>query len=280
MTIYYPDVSSYQAGVSFAGVPIAVVKATEGTDYTNPDYAAAGVRAKAAGAYFVAYHFLHSGNMAAQAAHAYSVVGKTPLMIDMESTTDSNPTLTDLAAFIGAYRALGGITYLLYLPHWYWQDIGSPSLEAFPWMLLVSSNYTSYNDDGVGWDAYGGKTPFAWQYTDAGSLNGINGVDFNAYKGTLVEYKSYVETGKAPGPGPKPIPPPKPTTEPVVSYGSVSPAIKVLQTQLNDDGAKLVVDGNFGDLTLAAVKAFQASHKLVVDGIVGPKTWAALGNFT
>ena len=45
MTIFYPDVSSYQAGISFAGCVIAVAKATEGTGYTNPDYASAKVRA-------------------------------------------------------------------------------------------------------------------------------------------------------------------------------------------------------------------------------------------
>jgi peptidoglycan hydrolase-like protein with peptidoglycan-binding domain len=39
----------------------------------------------------------------------------------------------------------------------------------------------------------------------------------------------------------------------------------------------VVADGDFGPITLAAVKRFQASHGLVVDGIVGPATRAALG---
>ena len=51
MTIFYPDVSSFQTGVSFSGAPIAMVKATEGTDYTNPDYSPAKIRAKDAGAF-------------------------------------------------------------------------------------------------------------------------------------------------------------------------------------------------------------------------------------
>ncbi len=58
MTIFYPDVASFQAGVSFSGVPIAMVKATEGTNYTNPDYGPAKIRAHEAGAFFCAYHFL------------------------------------------------------------------------------------------------------------------------------------------------------------------------------------------------------------------------------
>jgi peptidoglycan hydrolase-like protein with peptidoglycan-binding domain len=35
-------------------------------------------------------------------------------------------------------------------------------------------------------------------------------------------------------------------------------------------------DGDFGNETLAAVKAFQADKGLEVDGAVGPITWAAL----
>jgi peptidoglycan hydrolase-like protein with peptidoglycan-binding domain len=53
-------------------------------------------------------------------------------------------------------------------------------------------------------------------------------------------------------------------------------AVMDLQTALNRHGAKLVVDGIFGRLTEAAVKAFQKSRGLVVDGIVGPLTWSKL----
>ncbi|HEY4660918.1 MAG TPA: peptidoglycan-binding domain-containing protein [Candidatus Acidoferrum sp.] len=38
----------------------------------------------------------------------------------------------------------------------------------------------------------------------------------------------------------------------------------------------VVVDGNFGAKTEAAVRAFQQAHGAVPDGIVGPRTWALL----
>jgi hypothetical protein len=277
MTIFYPDVSSYQTGISFAGCVIAMVKSTESTNYTNPDFAAAKTRAARAGAYFCAYHFLHAGNGAGQAQHAFSVVGRgVPVMIDFEpaynpnGTIASAPRVSDAVDFINEYRSLGGTVYLLYLPHWYWQgNLGSPSLTSVIdlGMLLVSSDYTGYSDTGPGWAAYGGMTPVVWQYTSTATLNGVVNVDMNAYKGTLADFQAQVTTGaQAQGPG----------TEPTLVEGDTGPAVRTLQTRLNVWGAKLTVDGNFGASTLAAVKAFQAQQKLTVDGVVGPQTWAAL----
>jgi len=272
MTIFYPDVSNYQAGISFAGCVIAMAKATEGIGYTSTDYAHAKGRAADAGAYFCAYHFLHAGNGAGQASYAFGVVGSgIPLMIDCETGPGgSEPQISDVVDFVNQYRALGGTTYLLYLPHWYWQgNLGQASLAPVSalGMLLVSSDYTAYSDTGPGWAPYGGMTPVIWQYTSSASLNGVVGVDMNAYQGTLADFQTQVTTGGTTG---------GPAGEPTLVEGDTGPAVKTLQTRLNVWGANLTVDGDFGALTLAAVKAFQTEQKLTVDGIVGPQTWAAL----
>ena len=276
MTIFYPDVSSFQTGISFAGCVIAMAKATENDNYTNPDYARAKVRAADAGAYFCAYHFLHAGNGAGQASYAFGAVGsEVPLMIDCEPTYGPNgaiasaPQISDVVGFITEYRALGGKTYLLYLPHWYWAgNLGQASLASVIdlGMLLVSSDYTAYSDTGPGWAPYGGMTPVIWQYTSSATLNGVTNVDMNVYRGTLADFQTQVTTGGAQGGG----------TEPTLVEGDTGPAVQTLQTRLNVWGAKLTVDGDFGALTLAAVKTFQTEQKLTVDGVVGPQTWAAL----
>jgi peptidoglycan hydrolase-like protein with peptidoglycan-binding domain len=52
--------------------------------------------------------------------------------------------------------------------------------------------------------------------------------------------------------------------------------VKTLQYLLRARGRNLTVDGIFGPVTNAAVRAFQQQKGVAVDGIVGPVTWRAL----
>lgn len=61
-----------------------------------------------------------------------------------------------------------------------------------------------------------------------------------------------------------------------VKKGQAGNAVRWVQWELNESGAKLTVDGDFGPKTLAAVQSFQKSKSLTVDGIAGVKTKAAL----
>ena len=72
---------------------------------------------------------------------------------------------------------------------------------------------------------------------------------------------------------------------PILRKGSSGNAVKTLQRLLrqlqyiNLDGKTLlIVDGNFGSNTEAAVKRYQQKHLNGVDGIVGIKTWNKLLN--
>lgn len=61
-----------------------------------------------------------------------------------------------------------------------------------------------------------------------------------------------------------------------LSMGDRGPDVKELQKKLNEHGADLIVDGDFGYNTYLAVMEFQGSNGLHIDGIVGPKTLGAL----
>jgi Putative peptidoglycan binding domain len=65
-------------------------------------------------------------------------------------------------------------------------------------------------------------------------------------------------------------------TLPILRFGSSGGAVKVLQRLLLSNGYAIRVDGVFGALTEAAIKAFQNKHTLPADGIVGSRTWNEL----
>ena len=59
-------------------------------------------------------------------------------------------------------------------------------------------------------------------------------------------------------------------------HGDRSQAVRTLQKNLNNHGAKLDVDGSYGDDTEAAVRAYQLKVGLVADGVAGSKTQTSL----
>ncbi len=277
MTIFYPDISGYQGNIDLTGIPAVCAKATEGTTFTSPAYAGQKAMAARDGAFFFAYHFLHSGDGARQADHCGSVAGTTPLMLDMEPAGTSEPKIYDAVAFTDAHRKAGGTVSLLYLPHWYWLQLGAPDLKPLRdrGMLLVASAYPAVypGDHGSGWQPYGGMSPVIWQYTSSQALHGQR-VDYNAYRGTIVQLKSLVTTGKLPGSGSVQLRP-----DSVLHLGSQGTDVVTLQRKLSGShlpGVRgITVDGVFGQQTETAVRNLQSLSGISVDGIVGPATWAA-----
>jgi peptidoglycan hydrolase-like protein with peptidoglycan-binding domain len=63
---------------------------------------------------------------------------------------------------------------------------------------------------------------------------------------------------------------------PVVRQGANGHPVRTLQDLLRARHHSVTVDGVFGPLTDAAVRAFQGERQLAVDGVVGPNTWSAL----
>lgn len=198
MTVSYPDVSNYNGPMPLqAGTVACFAKSSEGTGFRDAQYAHFKAEAARVGALFGAYHFLLQGNGAGQARWAFSIVGRgVPMMIDFEPEYDaagnptSLPSIADAVAFRDAYRALGGLCTVNYLPHWYWSGhLGSPSLAPLKDLALVASGYTAYSDTAAQWAPYGGVAPAIWQWTDAQPYSGQK-VDFNAFRGTVDELRS------------------------------------------------------------------------------------------
>lgn len=235
------------AEVKGAGVDGVLIKATEGTGYTNPDYVGDRDGARAAGLEVAAYHFASFTDAALEAAHFHSVAGADAKMLDVESSENAS-WMDEFLASLGQ-AANEEMTY------------GSAS--------TLPKNITR----GLLWVAAWGGTPPAegevlWQYTDAASVAGVTApVDESEWLGTEQQYTAFFTGGSAPAPTP---PTPVHITVPNVT-------VKEVQTELNKFGAGLATDDIWGPLTEAAVVHFQQAHPpLAVDGIVGPETWSRL----
>lgn len=59
---------------------------------------------------------------------------------------------------------------------------------------------------------------------------------------------------------------------PILRLNSRGDAVKDAQQAL-----EIAIDGIFGPVTDAAVRAFQLEQQITVDGIIGPVTWERLG---
>jgi hypothetical protein len=85
----------------------------------------------------------------------------------------------------------------------------------------------------------------------------------------------------APGGGANPAPKPQglaaaPATAPTVKRDDSGDTVSAIQYLLRQSGQDIVIDGDFGEQTEGAVRAFQNGKFPKEDGVVGPQTWAAL----
>lgn len=203
MTVFGPDISSYEQGLNVAALaePFVMMKCTEGTYYADPDYADWLGQARSAGKLPVAYHFVKAEESASAQASwlaAHIRDRSVPVMLDVETEGASAPHLPLVLDLIDAMTSQDLNVRLVYLPRWFWQDIGSPSLtplaqrgvgvvaSAYPGRRGLSAPVSyadSGGDTGPGWAPYGGVTPALWQFTDAGVEQ--QSMDFNAYRGTI-----------------------------------------------------------------------------------------------
>lgn len=220
MTLYFPDVSNNQwqntgqataftAALPGEGFSAISHKVTEGTYYRDPYWAAVLAQARASGLIAIGYHYVTTDSPAAQAAAYRNACGDVdvPCMLDFEANSGD---ISNFWAVWNAFTAAGINVRLSYIPHWYWQNIGSPVLTGVSG--LVSSNYyergqyasieytDAGGDAGPGWTPYGGVTPACWQFTDAALIAGIN-VDCNAFRGSLADFRTLLGIPATTSPG-------------------------------------------------------------------------------
>ncbi|ADD43078.1 GH25 family lysozyme [Stackebrandtia nassauensis] len=192
------DVSRYQGDINWkkvrgGGIQFAWIKATEGTSYIDPKFAANYKGAYGAKVIRGAYHFARPGNSSgtAQARYfarhggAWSADNRTlPGALDLEagchglSKKQMRGWISD---FHSAYKSKTGRHVVIY--------------TTASWWSSCTGNWTGLAKKSPMWVAHWGAsspsvphgwaTWTAWQYTSSGSVSGIAGdVDRNRFNGS------------------------------------------------------------------------------------------------
>jgi Lyzozyme M1 (1,4-beta-N-acetylmuramidase) len=198
MTVTGIDIASYQSSTfTTTGIGFVMVKATEGTGYTNPRHAAQVAHTRAAGAVVGHYHFLHPGSAKAQAAYFVQQAQIKPgdiLACDWEPTTSGLATTADKDTFIREVKRLAPRDrVILYCDLARWKGVDT----------------TSYAGDGL-WIADPGapvgkpRVDHAWMFHQYG----IKGTDLDVgnfpSRAALVAWAYGTKPPAPPAPKPKP----------------------------------------------------------------------------
>lgn len=187
------DIASYQTGIDLSVVPcdFVIVKATEGVNYTNPDFSRAYAQAKEQNKLIGIYHYANGAGATAEADYYLSVVGDRVgdaiLVLDWEQ---------------GGNSAFGNVSYAKqWLDHVYSKTKVRPLIYmsksvtyGYDWSAVApnhglwvaqyaDTNPTNYqNNPWTDTNGYGAWSngPVIFQYSSTGRLSGWSGnLDLN-----------------------------------------------------------------------------------------------------
>jgi lysozyme len=202
------DVSHHQGAIDWprvraSGVEFAFIKATEGGDFVDSDFAANWNAAGAAGVARGAYHYFTLCTPGAQQAanflRAVPTGGELPSVADLEygGNCATRPGVdafaTELTAFLKAVADRHGRPPVLYTTYDFLGDyLAGRFADSGLWIRDVI------------WrpGRPGGRPWLFWQHHDRGSVPGIDGpVDLNVFAGDREAFAALLAPPGVPAPG-------------------------------------------------------------------------------
>lgn len=231
------DIASYQAGIDLGKVPcdFVIAKATQGTNYVNPDCDRAVQQAIRLGKCWGTYHYVDGSGAQAEADYYVNnikwYIGKGILCIDWESGSNKAwGNYSYLDALVARVIERTGVKPLIYVQ----ASAYAPTAEVAKrydcglWIAQYANmSATGYQD--APWNE-GAYTCAIRQYSSAGRLPGWGGnLDLDKFYGDANAWHKYAGASGAPAPVPAPAP--------------VDPLAGKSDNQLADE----VIAGKFGD---------------------------------
>lgn len=203
MPLYGPDISNYQAGITFSKVPadLVVIYASGGTAVTNPSMRAQVADAKANGCRVLLYHYAREtgaqGTPAQEAQFFLSQVAGLDVdgyVLDWEDPP-SVPNTAWAKEWLDTVRAANGKTVWIYVSFADLQrgDYSAIQQAGYPlWEAAYVLGYQRID----GYTVPGGRAkvpywgdPQMWQFTSSGYLPGWGGaLDLNVFFGSAGDW--------------------------------------------------------------------------------------------
>jgi lysozyme len=203
--VHGTDVSKYQTSVAWddakaAGISFAFLKATEGGDRVDDNFAQNWRSARAAGVPRGAYHFFYFCTPAAtQARWFISNVPRDrtalPPVLDMEwnpnSPTcklrpDADTVRSEMTTFLSMIERHYGKKPIIYTSIDFFEDNNLATFRNYPYWLRSVAGHPD--------DRYRGHPFTFWQYTGTGVVPGVSGnADINAFNGSQADWKKWLK---------------------------------------------------------------------------------------
>jgi lysozyme len=180
------DVSYYQGDIDWqnvknAGQTFAFARATYGTTKLDPMFSTNWQAIKSVGMIRGAYHFFVAADDPTEQANFFiSTVGSLdsgdlPPVLDVEADSGTNSSLvTDVQTWLSMVEQKLGLVPIIYTAPSYWNEYMTGNFGKYP--LWVAEYGVTTPRSVNGWD----KWTF-WQYSESGSVEGIEGTVDNDY---------------------------------------------------------------------------------------------------
>lgn len=198
------DISWYQRGINIADIPadFVIVKATEGTGYTNPCFRAQAAETLNSGKLLGIYHYISGGNWQAEAQYFVNTVkdyvGRAVLALDFES--GGNSAYGDTAYLQQCAQTVYNLTGVHPLIYGSQRDYGrlaavGNATNCGLWIAQYANNdHTGYQDSPWNEDAYSCAIR---QYSSAGALPNYGGnLDLDKFYGDAAAWQSYARSDR------------------------------------------------------------------------------------
>jgi len=200
------DVSRYQGKIDFdrlraAGNHFVFIKATEGADYVDPNFADNWRRARAAGLPRAAYHFMYWCSFASEQAKWFEKnvpndPDALPPVLDVEwnnhsscgKRLDPDEAFAKVQYMLDAMERYTGKLPIIYTDITFHREVlAGRHLPNTYWLRSVAAEPD---------DRYDGDSFTFWQWTTTGRVAGVSGdIDRNAFYGSPDEWTVFLLTG-------------------------------------------------------------------------------------